>query len=201
MLVATLAVTAVDGAVGFAAKKKHKVKATVTVTLGDRSAASAGPDASISDEQAQAVLGVVKQYVKLASVQPIKKGIPAPDLSALFGAAVAPRLTGPDRSVLVDEGLPKALGNITATAQPLSLVALADQQGKVLLITAKLDLAVATKVVKKGPKLQINRTGALIFEPDGAAWKITGYDLAVTRAGGGVDAPVTSSTTSTTRTR
>ncbi len=194
--------TAVDGTVALAAKKKQKIKATVTVTLGDRSVASAGPDASISDEQAQGIVAVVKQYVKLASVQPIKKGTPVGDLGAVFGTAVAPRLSGPDRAVLVDEGLPKARANITAAAQPLALVGLGDPQGKLVLITAKLDLDIATKVVKKGPKLAIHRTGALIFEPDGSAWKITGYDLAVTRAGGGVDTPATSSsTTSTTRTR
>ena len=56
--------------------------------LGDVSADSAGPPATVTPEQAQAVLDVVSTYVKDATVQPLRTAQPATaDLAGVFDAA------------------------------------------------------------------------------------------------------------------
>ncbi|MCZ7528181.1 MAG: hypothetical protein M5U14_18515 [Acidimicrobiia bacterium] len=113
------------------------------------------------------------------------------DLTALFAEPAATRLTGPDRATLVDEGLPLASGDVTATTATATLTALADQAGTVVLVAAGLALEVEAEV--EGGTLVVRRGGELVLAPTSEGWRIAGYDMAVQRDGPGLD-PATTTT-------
>ena len=173
----------------------------VSLKLGDVSADSAGPPAQLTPEQAQAILKVVGDYLTAATVNPLRSAKPAGDLSALFGAGALARVTGPDRPVMLDEGLPKVTGDLNVTAQPVGVVALADQGGGIVLATATIDLDIQGVTAAKGGQLRILRKGDLVLSPDASgAWKVTAFNVAVARSGAGLD-PVTTTTPPVTTTK
>ena len=101
---------------------------------------------------------------------------------------------------MLDEGLPKVTGDLNVAGQPVKVVALADQGGAIVLATATLDLDIqgATKV--PGAPLRILRKGDLVLAPDACgAWKVTAFNLAVARAGAGLDPTTTTAPTATTK--
>ena len=167
-------------------------KTNVAVPMGEVVADSAGPPAQFTPEQSQAVMKVVTDYLAVATVFPLRTAKPVGDLSGLFDAGALAAVTGVDRPVVLDEGLPKVTGDLNVVGQPVRIVALADQDGGIVLATATLDLDIqgATKV--PGSPLRILRRGDLVLAPDaGGAWKVTGYNLAVARAGAGLDPTTT----------
>jgi hypothetical protein len=171
----------------------------VTLQLGNVSAESAGPPAQLTSDQSQAIMKVLGDYLQIASVAPLRSAKPAGSLSALFDAATLARVTGVDRGVVLDEGLPKVTGKLDVVALPVDIVALADQNGSIVLATLK--LAVDTKGVTKsaGGPLHIVRTGDLVLTPDASgAWKITAYNFGVARTGAGLDPTTTTVPTPTT---
>jgi hypothetical protein len=171
----------------------------VSLQLGDVSADSAGPPAQMTPEQSQAILKVVGAYLTAATVDPLRGAKPADDLSALFGAGALARVTGPDRAVMVDEGLPKVTGDLNVTAQPIKVVGLGDQGGAIVLATATIDLDIQGVTAAKGDPLRILRKGDLVLSPDASgAWKVTAFNIAVARSGGGIDAPTTTTPPPTT---
>ena len=165
---------------------------TVSLQLGNVSTDSAGPPAQLSPEQANAVLKVVTDYVDVASVDPLRTARPAGDLSGIFDAGALARVTGVDRAVMVDEGLPKVTGDLAVTAKPVDVVALADQGGAIVLATASLDLEITGDAhVKAGP-LKVARRGDLVLAPDASgAWKVTSFNILVARTGAGLDPTTT----------
>ena len=171
----------------------------VSLQLGDVSADSAGPPAQLAPEQSQAILKVVGDYLTAATVDPLRSAKPAGDLSALFGAGALARVTGPDRPVMLDEGLPKVTGDLNVTAQPVAVVALADQGGGIVLATATIDLDIQGVTAVKGAPLRILRKGDLVLSPDASgAWKVTAFNIAVARSGAGLDPVTTTAPTVTT---
>ncbi len=171
----------------------------VSLQLGDVSADSAGPPAQVTPEQSQAILKVVGDYLTAATVKPLRSAQPADDVSSLFGAGALARVTGPDRAVMVDEGLPKVTGDLNVTAQPIAVVGLADQGGAIVLATATIDLDIQGVTTTKADPLRIVRKGDLVLSPDpSGAWKVTAFNVAVARSGGGIDAPATTTPPTTT---
>jgi hypothetical protein len=171
----------------------------VALKLGDVSTDSAGPPAQLTPEQSQAILKVVGDYLTTATVDPLRSAKPAGDLSPLFSAGALARVTGPDRAVMVDEGLPKVTGDLDVTAQPVAVVGLADQGGGIVLATATIDLDIQGVTAAKGGPLRILRKGDLVLSPDGSgAWKVTAFNVAVARSGAGLDAPAITTPTATT---
>ncbi len=167
-------------------------KTNVAVPMGEVVADSAGPPAQFTPEQSQAVMKVVTDYLAVATVFPLRTAKPVGELSGLFDGGALAAVTGVDRPVVLDEGLPKVTGDLNVVGQPVRIVALADQDGGIVLATATLDLDIqgATKV--PGSPLRILRRGDLVLAPDaGGAWKVTGYNLAVARAGAGLDPTTT----------
>ena len=179
--VTAAAVTTLAPSAGAAKKPKAVVKITpgaVTVyKTGD------GPDALPADVQS-AVMTTLTGYLGAATVTPLTKGV-ADDaaLGATLAAPVVARLAT-DRSVLVDEGLPKSVGKIKVSGAPVVLTGLADGSGNVVVVTAGIDTTTKAKTAK-GP-LSIKRSGELVLEPDNGTWKITGYTLDVDRVGKGL---------------
>lgn len=146
----------------------------------------AGDPTPLPDDVRNAVMATLAGYVNAATVKPLQKGRAADDavLAGTLAPVVAARLTGPDRAVLVDEGLPKAVSKIRVGATPIALTGLVDGDGRVVLVTAKLDSTTTTKTAKG--KLSIKRAGELVLTPETGTWKISGYTLTVDRLGKGL---------------
>jgi hypothetical protein len=171
----------------------------VTLQLGDVSADSAGPPAQLTPDQAQAVLTVMRNYLTIATVQPLRSGKPAGDLAGVFDPGAIATVNGTDRGVMIDEGLPKVTGELDVAAQPVTVVALADQTGAILLATAKLDVDITGGTKVKGAPLHILRQGDFVLTPDASgAWKVTQYNVTVARSGAGLDPTTTTAATPTT---
>ena len=172
----------------------------VDIALGDVSADSAGAPVTIAADQSQHVLDALTTYVKGATVQPLRTAKPATaDFGAVFDATTLASATTTDRGVLLDEGLPKVTGDLTVTAQPVTLLGLGDQSGNLTLITAALsvDVTGATKV--KDVPLHVIRNANFTLQPDATGtWKITAYDMVVVRDGAGLSPTTTSAPAATT---
>src|SRR4051812_23590706 len=90
-------------------------KTTVNLALGDVTADSAGAPVTIAADQSQHVLDALTTYVKGAIVQPLRTGKPATaDFGAIFDGNTLTSATTTDRGILLDEGLPKVAGDLTA---------------------------------------------------------------------------------------
>ena len=105
------------------------------------------------------MVDTVKQYVQTATVDPLRDGRGAGEIAPLFTAAAAARAQGPDRAVLVDEGLPAATADITAKAVPVAITVLADQNGDLVLASTRAWSSPSTPRRPKGP-VQIHRVGS-----------------------------------------
>jgi len=182
-VVAVAATTLGAGPVGAA----RAPKAVVKIAPGDTTvhATGGGPDA-LPGEVTTGVMAAIDGYLADAAARPLQKGRPGDEarLATVLSPAVMARLAGPDRTVLVDEGLPKATGAVKVTAKPVVLTGLADGSGKVVVVTAGLATTTRTRTAK-GP-VTITRTGDLVLRPDDGTWKIVGYALTVDRVGKGL---------------
>ena len=174
---------------------------TVSLPLGDVSADSAGPPVTVSPEQSQQVLAVLSDYVKRATVRPLRSGAPATaDLATVFDAGTLAQATTTDRGVVLDEGLPKVTGDLDIVAQPITIVGLGDQGGNLTLITAAVLVDVKGETANQGGPLHIVRTADFVLAPDGGgAWKVTAYSMVVTRTGAGLDVTTTTTTSGATK--
>jgi len=159
----------------------------VGLTLGDVAADSAGAPVTVSTEASHAVLDQVDAYVHDATVVPLRSGAaPATALASVFDASTLATATTADRGALFDEGMPKVTGSLTITAPPISVLGLGDQSGKLTLVIASMVLDVKGGTAAKDP-LHIVRKVDFTLAPDATgAWKVTAYDVVVTRDGGGL---------------
>lgn len=140
----------------------------------------AEPAPPLPDDVRTEVLAVLDEYLDRAMVSPLRSGQPAGDLGSLFTGGAAPRVAGPDRAAMVDEGLPRA-SDVRGLASTARLGALAGADDDILVVTATIDLRL--QATGDDP-LTIVRTGDLVLVPDGDGWKIDGYDLSTTRDSG-----------------
>lgn len=141
-----------------------------------------------------AVVATLDKWMDDAVVAALRSGA-AGDIAPLFTADVAPRLAGPDRVALVDEGLPRATA-IRPDSQSVALTALTDGDGVVALVTARLDLRLAVAATD-GP-YAVAHLGEVVLAPDGGGWRIAGYDLRATRQDVSGTTTTTTATTMTT---
>jgi hypothetical protein len=160
----------------------------INIPLGDVTADSAGPPATVTPEQSQRIIDALTTYVKGATVQPLRSGKPATaDFSGVFDPATLASATTTDRGVVLDEGLPPVTGDLTVAAQPVTIVGLGDQTGNLTLATATVALDVTAKTAAKGGPLHVVRRGDFVLQPDPTGvWKITAYSMAVVRDGAGL---------------
>lgn len=165
----------------------------VTIAAGPVTIASSGAAATLSDADRAAVVDTVRRYVTAASIDPLQ-GRPVGDLAVVFTALATARVNGPDHAAVLDAGLPKATGKVTATAKPLAMTALGDPTGAIVLVGVNLDLRVQATAAKGS--IDVKRRGALVLAKDGDTWKIASYHVTVTRTGAGL-APNAASTSTT----
>jgi hypothetical protein len=148
-----------------------------------------------------AVLKVLGTYIDKGIVAGLRKG-KADDvgLAPAFDQGAIAALAGPDRAVLFDESLPKAVGKLAVTAVPVPLTALSTADGKILLVVAGIDLDIRA-AAQQGTVI-VKRTGTMTFALQITGdWRITAWKLHVDRGGPGVAAaPTTTGPASSTPT-
>ncbi len=171
----------------------------VSIVLGKVSADSVGPPVTITPQQSQQVLDLVDRYVKEATVVPLRSGQPVTgDLSTVFDPAALAKITGADRAIALDEGLPRVTGDLDVVANPVNIVGLGDQ-GNVVVLTASFEVDMTGPTHVEGPPLHIERRVDFVLSPDAAgAWRVTSYNMVVTRAGSGLDPTTTTASPSST---
>jgi len=178
------------GGDGGSAPSKKSVSANVQLTLAGVQNANAGAPATFGDDAANQIMTAVGQYVDRGLVVPVKTGKPATDVSALFDAGTQVAIQGPDKDVLFESGKPALTGDFKPAAEPVIITALSDGNGQFVLATAA--LAYRADVGVEGGTLTTARTIALTFAPENGAWKITGYDVSLSRQGAQVEGSTTS---------
>ena len=136
-----------------------------------------------------ATQALLQRYLDDAILAPLRSGGPAPDLGGLFTAETAPRVTTGDRAALVGEGMPSARGGVEADAASATLTPLVVGGGQVPLVVAEIDLRLRALDVE-GSGVTVAQHGELLLVPEGAGWRIGGYDMLTTR-----DTPAGTTTT------
>jgi hypothetical protein len=135
-----------------------------------------------SPEQAEAIKGQVNglldRYLTNAMLVPLRTGQLVGDVSDVFAEAALARLTGPDRGALLDEGLPKA-SDVKVETAAASVSVLMDRNGDIALVWTGIRINIGAKV--GDTPVAIERTGELMLALEGDDWKISAYDISVTR--------------------
>jgi len=173
---------------GSSPSTKKSVSANVKLTLGGIQNANAGAPATLGDDAANQIMAAVGQYVDTGLVAPVKTGKPPTDVSGLFDAGTQGAIQGPDKDVLFENGQPKLTGDFKPAAEPVIITGLSDGNGQFVLATAAFTYRADEGV--EGGTLNTARTIALTFTPDNG-WKITGYDVTLTRQGAQVEGSTT----------
>jgi hypothetical protein len=174
---------------GGSAPSKKSVSGNVQLTLAGVQNANTGAPAQLSDDAANQIMTVVGQYVDRGLIAPVKTGKPPEAVSDLFDAGTQAAIQGPDKDVLFENGQPELTGDFTPAAEPVVITALSDGNGQFVLATAA--FAYNADAGVEGGTLNTARTIALTFTPDNG-WKITGYDVSLTRQGAQVEGSTTS---------
>jgi hypothetical protein len=169
--------------------RKEITISDIELTVGGVYNANAGPPAQFSSEAQAAVMTTIGAYVQGGMIDPVAEGEVPEEVVQYFDAGTTARLGGPDRAVLFDEGLPELDGSFTPTAQPVILTALSDGTGTFVLVTAAVNY-LATAETDAGD-VNITRQMELTMIPEGAVWKITGYDVILVREGSGIQPTTT----------
>jgi hypothetical protein len=173
---------------GGSSPSKKSVSANVKLTLGGIQNANAGAPATLGADAANQIMAAVGQYVDKGLIAPVKTGKPPTDVSALFDAGTQAAIQGPDKDVLFENGQPKLTGGFKPAAEPVVITALSDGNGQFVLATAAFTYRADEGV--EGGTLNTARTIALTFTPDNG-WKVTGYDVTLTRQGAQVEGSTT----------
>ena len=166
------------------------VSGEVKLTLAGVNNANAGAPATLGGDAANQIMAAVGQYVDKGLIAPVKTGNPPTDMSGLFDGGSQVAIQGPDKDVLFENGTPKRTGDFKPTADPVIITALSDGNGQFVLATAAINYRADVEV--EGGTMTTARTIALTFAPDNGPWKITGYDVSVTRQGAQVEGSTTS---------
>ena len=174
---------------GSSPSAKKSVSANVKLTLAGIQNANAGAPATLGDDAANQIMAAVGQYVDKGLIAPVKTGKPPTgDVAGLFDAGTQTAIQGPDKNVLFENGQPKLTGDFKPAAEPVVITALSDGNGQFVLATASFTYHADEGVA--GGTLNTARTIALTFTPDNG-WKITGYDVTLTRQGAQVEGSTT----------
>jgi hypothetical protein len=175
---------------GGSGPSKKPVSANVQLTLAGVQNANAGAPATFGDDAANQIMTAVGQYVDKGLITPVKTGKVPADVSGLFDAGTQAAIQGPDKDVLFENGQPKLTGDFKPVAEPVIITALSDDNGQFVLATAAFTYRADEGV--KGGTLNTARTIALTFTPENGQWKITGYDVSLTRQGPQAEGSTTS---------
>jgi hypothetical protein len=175
-------------------EKLPQPSAELTLKLGKVTVESGGPEVKLEPAIAKRAQEIANAYVQTAVLDPLVTGKVGTKFEKLFGISVLARVRegGRDRSVLTEEGTPRATGPAKAEGATLTLTALADQFGQIAIVSGRIGFQITVPTAQR--RLSINKLGELVMEkaPNGD-WLITGYAMIARRG------PAGSGTTTTTR--
>ena len=174
---------------GSSSTRTKSVSGEVKLTLGGINNANAGMPATLGDDAAGQIMTAVGQYVDKGLIAPVKSGKPPTDVSDIFDGATQAAIQGPDKDVLFENGTPKLTGDFKPSADTVILTALSDANGQFVLATATFNYRADVGV--QGGTMNTARSISLTFAPDNGPWKITGYDVSLTRQGAQVEGSTT----------
>lgn len=150
-------------------------KAEFAIGAVDVQAVNANPE--LPPAARSGVQEVLDRYLDRASITPLRTGEPVGDLAGLFNGRALERLTGPDRAGLVDEGLPQ-MESVKVETAKADVTALVTSEGAAF-VTAQIHVVVTAGLW--GVPLTIERTGELLLSPEAEGWRISGYNVKVSR--------------------
>lgn len=185
-LVAVATACSDDGDKGASGRATTSTEVPVAIVFSTTSfdvEAAADPVAGAASGAQTGIEATLNRWLDEAVLRPLRSGQPAGDIAPFFTAAARDRIaTTPDRAAFVDEGIPPVAG-IKAGVASLGMVALADVDGNIPVVSVHLDLTLGGMV--EGAPLGVEHTGELFMVPDGDAWLIDGYDIRSSRATAG----------------
>jgi len=163
---------------------EEAVGSTIEIPMGFAGVESAGPPVELPDGIQEIVVDAVDAYVRDGIVATLRTGEPE-RLDDVFDTAALASLETESGAALLDRGVPEATGDLTAVAEPVIVVGLADGAGVIVLVSAHVDLEVVA-TTDEG-ELRITRVGDLTFAPAGDTWRITAFSMLVARDGAGIE--------------
>ncbi len=179
---------------------RFRARTGVILEVGTATVESVGAPIEFPADVQEQVMATLRAYVDAAIVTPLRKQVADETaLAEAFDAAALPRLAAgtEDRAVLLDEGLPRALGRIVVDVAPVPLTGLADFQGQTVLVGAGFDADITART-RRGTTT-ITRSGSFDLTLDeNGAWRISAWTMHVERSGRGVTNKTTTTTTTTT---
>jgi hypothetical protein len=156
------------------------VSANLELTLGGTANVNAGPEVQLAPDQANLIMEAVGQYVDGGLIEPLRTGDEVGDeVVALFDAGAQTRLAAGERALVFEEGVPQLDDDLVASATPVILTALSDGDGTFQLVTALFNYY-ATVPTGEGT-FDIARSTELVFINEAGTWKVTGYDVTLSR--------------------
>lgn len=155
--------------------------APVSFTIGTLDVQAVRAEARLPDDVRAGLKATLDLYLDRAVLGPLRSGRGAGDLSAVFTLEALEHLAGPDREVLVDEGLGPATG-AEARAATADLTVLMGADGAAAVVASVHLRVVGTTV---GAPLSVERAGELLLVDGEGGWKVGGYDVTATREVGG----------------
>ncbi|HVM09051.1 MAG TPA: hypothetical protein VM345_11345 [Acidimicrobiales bacterium] len=151
---------------------------TLAWTIGEVDPQGTAPPA---EDVIAAVKATLDAYLAQAIVGPLYTGQPAGDLSAVLSPAALERIAADPaaRATLVDEGMPPATKEITATVANAGLRTVAGPDGAVAVVGAHLDLVLHAV----GPAIDVDivRKGEVILTQENGSWRIDSFQLRTQR--------------------
>jgi hypothetical protein len=135
-----------------------------------------------SPDLANQVMEVIGRYVDKAIVPGLRTGsVRTASLADTFDDAALAQLEDPTvRETLLDEKLPKAIGELKITSEPIEIVALNDIDNKTVLATAR--ILIKALVQSEPGWYETEHDGQIVVAPqlDGS-WRITAWDAETSR--------------------
>jgi len=149
--------------------------------LGSLTVQSSGTLVPFSRTVAGSIRDLINKYVAAGITKPLFTGSSATGMSAYFAPSLASRVgpKGRDFRALSDQSVPVITIVTSVVKSPLALTGLEDR-GRLVMVGAQFVLKIKGTTAQ-GP-LAIRRIGNFVFEPNAhKQWRITGYDIVVTR--------------------
>ena len=155
-----------------------------------------GPATSDSELPNQA-LAVIGKYIDDAVVPGLRNGkVQTASLSGIFDQNALTQLDGDARAAVLDENLPKAVGEIQIISDPVRIAVLNDADNKTLFVTTRIHLDV--QVDSDKGKYTVTRKGDMVLAPDtNGKLKVTAWDLKTFTTPPGHPKVTTTTTTTT----
>lgn len=163
----------------------------VTVNWPGDGTATSDPDLP---DQALAVVG---KYIDRAVVPGLRTGkVNTASLSGIFDQNALTQLDGDARRAVLDENLPKAVGDIDIIARTVKMAVLNDNDNKTLFVTARINFD--TQVDSDKGKYTVTRKGEFVLAPDtNGDLKVTAWKLKTFTTPPGHPKVTTTTTTTT----